>query len=723
MRRTLSFLVVGILVLSGLGAVALANENTEKKNVLVTFSQPVINEQNEYAVVSMDGTNSFLMRQNKPMLPSYTEEFYFPFGTKIKSVTVTPNNIQTQTISKDVIPTPQRAVVGQDPINEEEIIDYGTEPYPSVWFEYDVGCGRYNGELNVIVDLQVYPIKYHPVEKIIESAREIDIVIEYEPSTTQTSYREDYQLIVLGPSEFSAQISPLITHKIGNDITCKFVSLDEIYSGTYFPATGRDNQEKIKYFIKSAIENWATGSVLLVGGSVKFPTRTTHIYIADEEPNPEVFVSDLYYADVYDDLGGFCSWDSSGNDNFGEYGWEGSTDDVDLHPDVYLGRLAGTTTSQVVACVNKIINYETTPGYQQDWFPNLVVVGGDSFPDDDAIDEGEFINQKVIDMMTGFIPNKLWVTNGKLTGWTPTGLVNIKDAINSGCGFVDFSGHGNPQVWATHPHDQHGTWVPTPSGHMANTDVQTLSNGNKLPIVTVEACSTAKYNSDPNCFNWAFMYNSNGGAIGTFGATALGWGYIGNGVSQGLIGKIGLDTFRAYKLDEATTLGDVWAKALERYIGAGMDEMDFKTVEEWQLFGDPSLAIAEESEPPAKPSKPSGPANGGTGTEYTYTTSTTDPESDKISYMFDWGDGTTSGWIGPLNSGATASAKKTWNTKGTYNVKVVAKDDHGKLSVWSDTLPVSIPRIRQAPMLLQILEKFFERHPNAFPILRQLLNA
>src|SRR4030042_5473477 len=115
-----------------------------------------------------------------------------------------------------------------------------------------------------------------------------------------------------------------------------------------------------------------------------------------------------------------------------------------------------------------------------------------------------------------------------------------------------------------------------------------------------------------------------------------------------------------------------------------MDEMDFKTVEEWEPFGDPTLAIAEESQAPLKPSKPSGPASGGIGTEYTYTTSTTDPESDKISYLFDWGDGTTSGWVGPFNSGATGSAKKTWNAKGTYEIKVVAKDEHGKLRQWSD---------------------------------------
>jgi hypothetical protein len=58
--------------------------------------------------------------------------------------------------------------------------------------------------------------------------------------------------------------------------------------------------------------------------------------------------------------------------------------------------------------------------------------------------------------------------------------------------------------------------------------------------------------------------------------------------------------------------------------------------------------------------------------------------------IFNWGDGTLSGWVGPLNSGATATAKKTWTTIGTYKIKVIAKDSHGKYSVWSDPLTVQI---------------------------------
>jgi hypothetical protein len=722
MKKFTPLCIIGILVLSGLGAVAQpVTEHTHEK-VTLRFSEPTIQNENNFVSVSLNEANSFLMRQGKPMLPSYSETFTFPFGTTIKSVTVTPQNIQMQTISKDIQPTPQWVVVGQKATtNTEEPINYGFEQYPTSWFEYNVGCGLYNGELSIIVNVEIYPIQYHPLEKIREWAQEANVVIDFESSPPQSSFLDNYQLVVIGPAEYSAQIAPLITHKIGRGITSKFVSLNEIYGGTYFPASGRDNQEKIKYFIKNAIENWATGNILLVGGSSKVPVRETHVYIADDPVyGEEIFVSDLYYADIYNGTGGFSSWDSNTNNIFGEYNWQGKTDAVDLHPDVYLTRLPTTSTSQVTACVNKIKTYENTPGYQQSWFPNLVVVGGDSFDDTTTmIDEGEYSNQKVIDLMTGFAPNKLWVTNGKLTSLAPTGVANIKSAINSGCGFVDFSGHGNTNVWATHPHDNFGLWVPTPIGHITSSDIQTLSNGNKLPIVTVEACSTAKFASDTNCFNWAFLYNSNGGAIGTFGATGIGYSYQGTSVIQGVIGKIGMDTYKSYKLDQATTFGEMWSRALNRYIKSGMDDTDYKTVEEWQAFGDPTLAIGEKSQPPVKPATPSGSASGVVGTEYTYTSSTTDPDGDKISYMFDWGDGTFS-WVGPINSGATASAKKTWTTKGTYQLKVVAKDTHGVLSDWSDPLPITMPLSYKMPFL-QLLERLFEQFPHMFPVLRHLL--
>ncbi|UCF13004.1 MAG: PKD domain-containing protein, partial [Thermoplasmatales archaeon] len=96
-----------------------------------------------------------------------------------------------------------------------------------------------------------------------------------------------------------------------------------------------------------------------------------------------------------------------------------------------------------------------------------------------------------------------------------------------------------------------------------------------------------------------------------------------------------------------------------------------------------------------------------------------DPDGDDVYFMFDWGDDTTSGWVGPYNSGQTGSAKKTWTSQGTYTVKVVAKDEHGKFSSRSDPLEVSMPRNRAFfnSIILEILDRILER----FPLLEQIL--
>jgi uncharacterized repeat protein (TIGR01451 family) len=125
--------------------------------------------------------------------------------------------------------------------------------------------------------------------------------------------------------------------------------------------------------------------------------------------------------------------------------------------------------------------------------------------------------------------------------------------------------------------------------------------------------------------------------------------------------------------------------------------------------------------PPNKPTTPIGTANGKPGVEYVYTSSTTDPDGDQVYYQWDWGDGNTSGWFGfgPLGSGATSTATHTYAVKGSYSIKVKAKDIYGKESSWSDPLPITMPYTYNP--LSQFLEHLFERFPNLFPVLRQLL--
>ncbi|MBS3801639.1 MAG: hypothetical protein KGY65_02705 [Candidatus Thermoplasmatota archaeon] len=105
-----------------------------------------------------------------------------------------------------------------------------------------------------------------------------------------------------------------------------------------------------------------------------------------------------------------------------------------------------------------------------------------------------------------------------------------------------------------------------------------------------------------------------------------------------------------------------------------------------------TVTIISGNTPPIKPNAPAGKTSGKINTEYSYSTSTTDPDGDDLYYLFDWGDETDSGWIGPHSSGEQVSAEHTWITKDDYQIKVKAKDEHSKESEWSDPLEVAMPK-------------------------------
>ena len=110
----------------------------------------------------------------------------------------------------------------------------------------------------------------------------------------------------------------------------------------------------------------------------------------------------------------------------------------------------------------------------------------------------------------------------------------------------------------------------------------------------------------------------------------------------------------------------------------------------WAYYVDETIATTPQSNSaPNKPAPPTGPTSGITNVEYTYSGNTTDPDGEDIYYLFDWGDGTDSGWLGPYPSGTTVEASHAWSYGGTYNVKLKAKDTVVD-GPWSDALPVQI---------------------------------
>jgi len=239
----------------------------------------------------------------------------------------------------------------------------------------------------------------------------------------RSSTTEVYDLIIITSESFSTELQPLAEHKEQHGIVTKIVTLDEIYDNTYFEVEGRDNQEIIKHFIRNAKESWDIMYVILVGNPSHIPVRYSHTYDGWYDWEKK-FISELYYADIYDENGRFSSWDANNDGVYGEWDGEEAQDkNIDLYPDVCLGRLACRNKLEVKKIVKKIIDYEKNPA-SSSWFKNMVVVAGDTYAEEyydyngsDIGYEGEINTQKALDIMNDFHPIKLWASTGNLDSY------------------------------------------------------------------------------------------------------------------------------------------------------------------------------------------------------------------------------------------------------------------------------------------------------------------
>ena len=93
-----------------------------------------------------------------------------------------------------------------------------------------------------------------------------------------------------------------------------------------------------------------------------------------------------------------------------------------------------------------------------------------------------------------------------------------------------------------------------------------------------------------------------------------------------------------------------------------------------------------------KPDKPTilGDATGIQSVAYTFSAKSIDPNFDFVFYEFDWGDGTSSGRVGPFAYNITGTASHIWRNNGIYSVKVRAEDIKGLKSDWSEKIKITI---------------------------------
>lgn len=117
----------------------------------------------------------------------------------------------------------------------------------------------------------------------------------------------------------------------------------------------------------------------------------------------------------------------------------------------------------------------------------------------------------------------------------------------------------------------------------------------------------------------------------------------------------------------------------------------------WELLANTSdfmfKTYGRNNYPPNTPSQPTGPSMGICDESLLYESFFSDPnDDDQLQVLFDWGDGSTSGWI-PLSSYGIFSVSHSWSANGSYPVRTKAKDQYSFESEWSDALLVVIGNV------------------------------
>lgn len=137
---------------------------------------------------------------------------------------------------------------------------------------------------------------------------------------------------------------------------------------------------------------------------------------------------------------------------------------------------------------------------------------------------------------------------------------------------------------------------------------------------------------------------------------------------------------------DTPTASHIWTELGSFDVSVKARDVPYRRESNWSE----NLTVVITNDPPLTPDPPEGSSEGEPDIDYTFTANTTDPNGHQISYLFDWGDDSNSGWIGPFDSGEPGSASHSWDEGGIYEVTVKAKDEWDAESSFSEPLEVTI---------------------------------
>ena len=257
-------------------------------------------------------------------------------------------------------------------------------------------------------------------------------------------------------------------------------------------SSGRDDQEKIRNFIKRAYSEWGTTAVLLAGDNDQIPCRLCWVEI--NSTYLDWIPTELYYSALDGD------WDRDADGQFGE-----PEDSVDLIPDVLLGRLPLATPTEMQAFADRYLTY--TGDSTKSYLENVLFAGFDYSPGFCGEDACEIYDSllkpqavrsfKVYDSHSG----------------------NHEDTVKS---LLDSRMH----VWVQYDHCNYNVMGCGYTNHnylLWWNELDDMTNAPDYSINLAAGCYPSAFDSS-YCVAEVLLTAPNGGCVATLGNTRIGFG-------------------------------------------------------------------------------------------------------------------------------------------------------------------------------------------------------
>ncbi|KYK25226.1 hypothetical protein AYK24_10420 [Thermoplasmatales archaeon SG8-52-4] len=628
MKKIIYIAIVCVLIFSGIQVTAInKNENNEAAEIFetFTFSQPIITSMEEYVTLDFEESTGIFRDPGKPEIPMVVKSFELPFKSKNVKIYYSPSSEYEIDIPEKIKPTPPAVTPNNEIINYESSEDFdiysSSNRYPDNWYDFKITCGlNTNGDLKTHVTIYQFPIQYSPALNKIYHITDAEIKITYEQPNEPLSFEDEYDLIIIAPRRFSGGLQKLIDHKNNNNVKTMLKTTNEIYD----EYTGIDKPEEIKKYIQYAKENLNVTNILLVGGLKRYiyakdregpnhgtkawhlPVRYTNIRKGGLQDYGAI--SDLYYADLYKNGGEFEDWDSNGDGILAVWG----EDQLDLRPDIIVGRLPCRNNLELNIIVNKIINYETTTPTGEDWYKRMVGIAGMNHGFHLGQPDAEWLADVAFGYMEPLVDDevRVFASNNDTGGPIPV-TKDIVKAFSDGSRFIYMPGHGSPLSWACHPVEGLTTWMEG----IRSYKFWRFHNFKKLPVVVVGGCHCAQFNitflntlmspslNDNNwywtgglpgssCLAWKMLMIPWGGAIASAGGTGLTTSLSGS--PNTLNSELATNIFYMIGQEGVDSFGEAFTGSQLKFI----DENPISSIlyahayTIWNAIGDPSLALA-----------------------------------------------------------------------------------------------------------------------------------